>query len=209
MLIKRIPLGVLDANGYVLCDESTKIGAVVDPGGYDERLENAIEQAGVRELKFILCTHGHFDHISGARLLKASHPEAQIGIGKNDAVMLGDGVKNLAFGFGMSFDPCSENLRFSAGDKIEMGETTLTVYSTPGHTPGGVIYVSEKDGVIFSGDTLFCGSIGRTDFPGSDYGDMLQSLELFKKFPEEYKVYSGHGPETTIGYELRNNMYLR
>lgn len=208
MNIKCVSTGAIGANCFVLCDEKTKIGAIIDPGEYDTNVENAIKKLGIKELKYILCTHGHFDHITGVADLKEAYPEAEICIGKEDSPMLSDARLNAANLFGITFSPCRADVELSDGDVINLSDIEITVVAAPGHSPGGVLYVLEKEKVIFSGDTLFCGSIGRTDLYGGDYHTLMQTLEELKKYPEDFVVHTGHGKSTTIGRELKNNIYL-
>lgn len=209
MYIKCVPAGAISANCFVLCDEKTKIGAIIDPGAYDFNVKKAIVDMGIKELKYILCTHGHFDHITGVADLKKAYPEAEICIGKEDASMLSDGNLNMANYFDMPFSPCYANIELSDNDVIKLSDIEITVASAPGHTPGGVLYVLKEEKVIFSGDTLFSGSIGRTDLYGGDYSVLMKTLKKFKEYPDDFVVHTGHGESTTIGKELKTNMYLR
>ncbi len=209
MYIKSLPLGPVAANCYILVDESTKNGAVIDPGDFDSEFVSAIEASGMESLLYILCTHGHFDHVSGVSRLKEKYPEAKIVIGKEDAPCLSDGMLNAAKSFGLPFYPCEADITVSDGDKIKFGETELSVVDVPGHTLGGVLYINVNDGVVFSGDTLFCGSVGRTDLRGGNTMQLIRSLKKFKEFPHDWVVYCGHGEKTTIGKEIKFNPYLR
>ncbi len=209
MYVKTLTIGPVSANCYIICDENTKIGAVIDPGDFTPSLMRAINESGMTELKYILCTHGHFDHIQGVSRLKEKFPESEILIGEKDCVALNDGVVSLATLFGAPFYPAVADRVLKGGDKISFGDITLDVIDAPGHTVGGVMYYEKAQGVIFTGDTLFKGSIGRTDFNGGDMAVLLNTLQKIKKLPEDVKIYSGHGEITTVKYETTYNMYLR
>lgn len=209
MYIKSLVLGPVSANCYIVVDELSLEGAVIDPGDYTPLLEREIEKSGVKTLKYILCTHGHFDHIDGVSRLKEKHPEAKVGVGAEDAGALSSHLVSLASYFGVDFHPCYADVAFSHGDTFSLGESEFKVIASPGHTPGGVLYYCEKEGILFTGDTLFCGSIGRTDMPGGDCMTLINTLRKFRDFPEDTKVYSGHGESTDIRRELKYNPYLR
>ncbi len=209
MYIKTLPLGLVSANCYIICDENTKLGAVIDPGDFTPSLMKAINESGIKELKYILCTHGHFDHIQGVSRLKEKFPESEILIGEKDCVALSDSVVSLAALFGAPFYPCVADKVLNGGDKINVGDITFEIISAPGHSEGGVMYYSKDQKVIFTGDTLFKGSIGRTDFNGGSMAVLLNTLQKIKKLPEDVTIYSGHGEATTVKHETEYNMYLR
>ena len=209
MIIKSVSAGPIDANCYIICDESTKCGAIIDPGAFDQRILQAIKDAGIENLQYILCTHGHFDHIAGVAEFKNKFPSARIGIGTDDASMLWDCDLNLANGFGVDFTPANADVTFNDGDLFEIGDLTVKVHFAPGHTPGGVLYELKEGGLIFTGDTLFRGSIGRTDLPGGDWTTILKSLKRLAGIEKNYTVYPGHGPSTTLEDEKKWNPYMR
>ena len=209
MYIKSLPLGPVSANCYIIADEITGEGAIIDPGDYTVSLEREIAKAGIKRLSYILCTHGHFDHIDGAGRLKEKHPEARIAVGEGDMGALSSPLVSLASYFGVEFHPCYGDMALSHGDELCIGSLKLRVIAAPGHSPGGVMYYCESQGVLFTGDTLFCGSIGRTDMPGGDLMVLISTLKKIKSFPEETRILSGHGEATDIQRELRYNPYLR
>ena len=208
MYIKAIVLGPVSANCYIICDEETKISAVIDPGDYNSALLKEIENSGMKELKYILCTHAHFDHIAGAGRLKEKFPEAKIAVGVEDSPALNDDMLSLSAYFGAPFYPCVGDVFLKNGDTLDIGNISFNIISAPGHTPGGVLYYEKEQGVIFTGDTLFKGSVGRTDFPGGSSAVLMNTLKKIKNYPDECVVYSGHGEKTTIKHEKRFNMYL-
>ena len=208
MYIKQVSMGLVTANCYVICDEVSKVGAVIDPGDYNTQLENEIILSGMRELKYILLTHGHFDHISGVARLKEKHPDAKVVVGTEDAPFLSDENLCLSRVFHFRAFPCYADETVNDGDIIALGETKLQVISAPGHTPGGVVYYCEKEKLAFTGDTLFKGSIGRTDLFGGDIRVLTETLNKLKKLPPETVIYCGHGESSDISYELKYNFYL-
>lgn len=208
MILECVPVGELEANCFVLCDEETKVGAVIDPGEYTENVKRAIERSGMTELKYILCTHGHFDHICGASKIKKDYPDARVCIGKEDTPYLENGLLSLATIFKADFEPCKADLEFSHGDTFAIGNIKVSIHSAPGHTPGGVLYVLDEERIIFTGDTLFCGSVGRTSFKGGSTEALMNTLSEMKEFPDDYVIHTGHGESSTIGNEKRTNMFL-
>ncbi len=209
MILECVIVGELEANCYVLSDEATKIGAVIDPGEYTEELKIAIKNSGMEKLEYILCTHGHFDHITGVSKLKKDYPDAKVCIGKEDTPYLENGLLSLATVFKADFEPCKPDMELSHGDTFTIGNINVEVFSAPGHTPGGVLYVVNDERIIFTGDTLFRGSVGRTSFKGGSTLELLNTLSRMKSFPDDYVIHTGHGESSTIGYEKRNNMFIR
>ncbi len=206
MIIKTMPVGPIQANCYILGCKETKKAAVIDPGDEADRILAALAEDQLT-LEYILNTHGHFDHVGGNRRLKEVSG-AKIAIHSDDAPML-ESLSMFAAQFGMSTENSPPpDLAIADGDTITFGNITLSVIYTPGHSPGGVSFHS--DGVVFVGDTLFAGSIGRTDFPGGDFDTLIASIRN-KLFPlgDDVRVFTGHGPETTIGREKQANPFLQ
>lgn len=195
--------GPLKVNTYILHDAHS--AAIVDPGGNEKRLLLWLKENGL-QLNKILLTHGHFDHCGAVHALKAA-TGAQIIISTADEEMLHNNVLSMAHAFGVSCPPCHADRCVSDGDTVSLGFTNLDVIFTPGHTPGGVCYYT--DGILFSGDTLFAGSVGRSDFPGGDYDALIESVKkrLFV-LPDGTRVLPGHGDATTIGQEKSDNPFL-
>lgn len=195
-----------EANCYILC--SGNVCAVIDPGADAERIYNTAKTEGL-EIEKILLTHGHFDHIMAVNELCAL-TGAKVMIHKDDLTELYDASVNLsvfATGIEYSLDKDISVTALSEGDTVSIGDEELRVMSTPGHTPGSCIYIC-KD-IMFVGDTIFAGSIGRIDFPGGNGAEIVNSLKKITKLDGDYTLYSGHGPETTLSREKLNNYYLQ
>lgn len=202
MNIRKISCGPMGANCYLL--ENNDFVAIVDPC---ELLECAVELLkSEKKNKYILLTHCHFDHIAAAGRLRAE-TGVPIYVHRLDFEAVCDTKINLSGVFGFPIDSFSADKCLEGGDILPAGKEEIRVIHTPGHTAGSVCYMTGE--ILISGDTLFENSIGRTDFPTSNVADMKNSLEALCKLPDETKVYSGHGAETTIGREKLNNPYLR
>ncbi len=200
-----LPVGPIEANCFVVYDEETKEAAVIDPGADGKRIIQEINKHDLK-VKYIINTHGHADHI-GANLDVKNSTGASLMIHEEDGAMLTDANSNLSVFMGRGITKPAPDVLLHEGDVIEIGSSTLKVVHTPGHTKGGICLYNEE--VCFSGDTLFAGSIGRTDFPGGSYGEIINSIKT-KLMPlaDEIIVYPGHGPATTIGQERRTNPFL-
>lgn len=210
--IKTFCFNMLQENTYVVSDETSQC-VVIDCGAYYDEERSAIVDY-IREHKLqpvhLLCTHGHLDHCFGCDTVYdvfGLKPELHAA----DEFLAKDLAQQAAGFFGMHYKHPTPPLGhlLSDGEKVLFGNHQLKVLHTPGHTPGGVCYYCEEEKTLFTGDTLFRMSIGRTDFEGSSWESMLQSLRtVIAHLPADTIVYSGHGPQTTIGDELRENPYL-
>jgi glyoxylase-like metal-dependent hydrolase (beta-lactamase superfamily II) len=210
MIVKMLTLGALDTNCYVITDEKSERAIVIDPAFSTEtegkRTVLRLIKTDNLSVRFIVNTHGHADHTCGNGVVKKA-TSAPILIHELDAPLLGVSGQEWASSFGMRLTSPLADKKLHHGDKIAIGETTLTVLHTPGHTPGGISLAAENS--VFVGDTLFKGSIGRTDFPGGSYEQIIKSIkEELATLPDNFIVYPGHGPVTTIGEEKRTNPYL-
>lgn len=210
MIIRRFVVGDLETNCYLVGCAKTKEAIIIDPG-FDRKTEaeailKEIDRHGLN-LRFIVNTHGHPDHISGNGTIKET-TGASILIHEYDAPMLTDSSKNPFRMFGlMAFSPPADRTLYDR-DVIQAGDVKLQILHTPGHSLGSICLLG--DDVVFTGDTLFASSIGRTDLPGSSYKDIMRSLKSkLITLPDPVKVYPGHGPTSTIGEEKRRNPFLQ
>ena len=202
MRVLSLVVGPIMTNCYILCDEAAKVCAVIDPGDEAGRIEEEIASSGCTPT-MILLTHGHFDHCTGVAGLLEKWPELPVYIHEDDVVdTVGDQLKFCRLG--------EKNQRYyHEGDKLTVGNLTLDVMETPGHSQGSVSLLVEGQHVIFSGDTLFRGNCGRCDFPGGDYRAMVRSLGRLGKLEGQYTVYPGHEEATDMDYERKANPYMR
>ncbi len=199
------------ANCYILTDDKNTEAAIVDPGWFYPSTEKAVKDAESRgaKLKYILLTHGHFDHIMGVADLK-ERTGARVAIHALDADKLTDPNKSLAAENMPMPQKCVEaDIILNDGDELFLGEEKISVMNTPGHTPGGVCYIIENQRAIMSGDTLFCMTVGRTDFDGGDVFELLKSLKKLVALDGDYDVYPGHNRATTLNNERTRNRFIR
>ncbi|MBW6409942.1 MBL fold metallo-hydrolase [Clostridium weizhouense] len=198
MIIKTIPAGIYDANCYLVIDEESKDCGIIDPGGDAQRLQAIIKSLNVK-VKYIILTHGHIDHVGGVVELSKSL-NIPFFISKIDEEYMEK--DNYVFG---SLPKASGYLK--EGDTLSLGNKEFKVIETPGHTKGGLCFLIEDK--LFTGDTLFQASIGRTDFAGGDFKEIIKSIkEKLIILGDDIEVYPGHGPMSTIGYEKRRNTFL-
>ena len=197
MKFKTLTVGLYEVNCTLAIDGAD--AWVVDPGADEEAIVKAAEAEGAK-IAGVLLTHAHFDHIGAIPGIKARFPEAPVYVHPSDEVMFGHPFNRLPPEYPSFPKPAGvvDARKFPLAEVIE----------TPGHTPGGVCYYFKEDGVLLSGDTLFAGSVGRTDFPGGSMTTLVESLKKLKALPDLTKVIPGHGPSTTIGEEKGSNPYL-
>ncbi|SHK04031.1 Glyoxylase, beta-lactamase superfamily II [Hathewaya proteolytica DSM 3090] len=204
MIIKRVVAGIYAANCYIIMDEDTNEGVVLDPGGDVDDILKEIEKMGVK-VKYIFLTHGHLDHTSGVELLRNSLNEAPlIGISQEDSELINQG----AHLYGPLLEGKEPDIYIKHGDVYKFGNKEIKCVSTPGHTPGGISFIVDNN--IFTGDTLFYMSMGRTDLTGGSNEVMMNTLKnVIKPMPDELIVYPGHSRQSTLEYEKKNNPYLK
>lgn len=208
MKITTVSVGEYGTNCYIAVDEESGEAAAVDCAVFDADYRFALESAGVTKLKYILLTHGHFDHVCGVKFLKDACG-GEICIHEEDKESLTDEKASLNEYTHYSVQESVEPDRIlTDGDRLFLGKTGFTVRHTPGHTRGSVCFLTD-DGVMFSGDTLFYRSMGRTDLPGGSTKTIFRSLEGLGRIEEEYVVLPGHGEKTLLSDEKKYNRYLR
>ncbi len=205
MQVYTLPLGSYETNCYVAVDDAGK-AAVIDPGLYTPELQTLLREK-TAAVETILLTHGHADHISGAAALRDS-TGADVCIHKLDDPFT-DSELCLAAECGYTFAPFRANRLLEDGDTVSFGNETMTVLHTPGHTPGSVCFLHADDRVLFSGDTLFCLTAGRTDFPRGSFDDLMCSLRRLRDLDGDYTVYPGHERATHLDAERKRNFFMR
>ncbi|MFO8080542.1 MAG: MBL fold metallo-hydrolase [Armatimonadota bacterium] len=205
MILETLAVGALESNCYVVGCPETKRGFVVDPGGDAERITAAVERLGL-DIEYIFNTHEHVDHIAANRAVREA-TGATLVVHEDGRDQLEHPHPFWASMVG-GVEPSEPDLTMTDGDVFEVGTLTVEVLHTPGHSPGGVCL--GVDGAVFTGDTLFARSVGRTDLPGGDTATLEDSLKrLIEHFDSETKVYPGHRGPSTIGEETRKNPYLQ
>ncbi len=211
MKTKIFPVNPFVMNCHVYYDEEVRQGVIIDPGAFTDEEEKAIyefiQNEGIK-IKFILNTHGHIDHIMGNAWAKKKF-NVPLLMHKDDLPLVNMAPEHAAM-FGITFPQPPEPDKFiDENDKIEFADTSLKIIHTPGHSPGSVCFVDEKEKIIFSGDTVFKDSIGRTDLWMGNMDILMDSImNKIMTYPDDYKLYPGHMEETTVGEERVNNPFL-
>ena len=199
MDIKTLQVGPIGTNCYLLCDETEKLCAVIDPGGDADRVAAAVQDSGCAPCA-ILLTHGHYDHTGGVAELRAKWPDVPVYLNHRDQYEGDAYLQQL-------FPPVPGAKDYDEGDTIQVGGLTVDVMATPGHSEGGVTL--RCGDVLLCGDTLFAGSCGRTDFPGGSVKKIMASLKRLGELEGNLKVYPGHMESSTLDQERSWNPYLR
>ena len=206
MKVTKFLSGPLAVNCYVASDEATKKAFIVDPGAHNKDMVNYIKENGF-EIEYIILTHGHGDHIGGVPACRKEYPKAKLVACIHEKPMLEDPYLNMSTLTGGESVSLSVDHYVSDGDTMKVGEMELKFLHTPGHTPGGMCILVGN--ILFSGDTLFQQSIGRTDFQGSSFAAIQDSIRSkLYTLPDDTIVLPGHMGTTTIGYEKRNNPFV-
>jgi hydroxyacylglutathione hydrolase len=205
MEIDTVVVGPFQVNCYLVWSQADKVGVIIDPGDEDELILSRISRHGFRP-EAILLTHGHADHIAAVETIKNKYNiPLYAGIGEEELLSSPESNISALFGFHVTCPPADRLLADS--EVLSFGSLKFTVFSTPGHSPGGVCYFAGN--YLFCGDTLFAGSIGRTDLRGGNLDQLIRSIERnILTLPDEIVCYPGHGPATTVGQERRTNPFL-
>ena len=198
MKVKLLRVGPIGTNCYILEDDQTNLAAVIDPGDEPELIQEALEKEGV-EVRYLLLTHGHYDHTTAVPALHRVYPQADIYIHQADAHGAGSTLFPLA-------GEVDDLKLYDEGDVIRLGDHEIQVLHTPGHSPGSVTLKVED--VLFTGDTLFAGSCGRTDLRGGSYEQIMQSLKRLGELKGDFHVCPGHEATSTLERERRSNPFL-
>ncbi len=205
MIVRRLAVGPLEANCFLIGDEGSRKALVVDPGDEPDRIMESVRADGF-SLEYIVCTHAHFDHVGAVPDVK-SETGAKIIIHR-DEMEIYQGARDLAAFWGYDIAPLPQpDILVEDGDEIRLGTLSFRVLHTPGHSPGGICLFG--GGVVITGDTLFAGAVGRTDFHGGDINKLKESFQRLLTLPPETEVLAGHGPNSTIGRERSENFFSK
>ncbi len=206
MKLIKMPLGIYQANCYIIWDEESKKTAVIDPGGDFDYIKQLIQKENLT-LEYIILTHGHADHIGAVLELKEFY-NPKVLIHKDDNNMLKNKRINYSDVLGKKIVELDADVKLENGDEINVGNINMEIIHTPGHSKGSICI--KTNNILFTGDTLFAGSIGRTDLEGGSFQEIISSIkDNLLILPDETIVYPGHGPSSTIAAEKANNPFLK
>ncbi len=204
--IETLTLGAMGTNCYLVMEEETRELLVIDPGDWPERIVQKIGELEARPIGIFL-THGHFDHVGAVRGLKDRY-NIPVHALEEEVSLLASGQLNLSVMFGKTIE-LEADVQLRDGQELELLGSRMRVLHTPGHTQGGACFYFPQEGILFSGDTLFCESVGRSDFPTGSMSVLVRSVrEKLMSLPEKTSVFPGHGEETSIGHEKKYNPFL-
>lgn len=208
LLIETFTLGPIGNNTYLIIDPVTHSAALIDPSFEIQHVIKRVRQAAYN-LEQIWLTHAHFDHIAGVHLLAGSRtPPLPVSLHPGDLPLYHDLGGARKFGFHVQAGP-EPSVLLAHRQSLTIGEILVEVRHTPGHTPGHVVFYAPSAGVVFCGDLIFYGSVGRTDLPGGNHRQLIESIQAqILSLPPQTRLFSGHGPETTVGDEIANNPFL-
>jgi hydroxyacylglutathione hydrolase len=204
VIVRKLELGPFATNCFIVGAESGREGMIIDPADEARVILSTVKELGL-DIKYIVLTHGHMDHIGALKEVKEA-TGAEVAVHSDDADSLQD--QSLGALFGLAYPtPSPPDRLLEEGDSLDVGDLHFSVLHTPGHTPGGICLLGH--GVVFSGDTLFNYGIGRTDFPGGSYSQIMDSIRnKLMVLPDDTIIYPGHGPDSTIGTERQGNPFL-
>lgn len=202
-----LTVGPLEVNCYIIWDSLTREAFIIDPGGEADKIREVVKKEGLK-VRYIVNTHGHFDHVGADGELKAAF-NAPVAIHGKDVPLLEDAHEHgLFFGVETPKQPAPDIL-LEGGEELKAGGLTLGVIHTPGHTKGGICLYARKEGLLFTGDTLFSGSVGRSDFEGGSHEELMDSItEKILPLGDGVSVLPGHGPRSTVGEERESNPFI-
>lgn len=202
MILKQYIAGPIDANNYLVADEKSKEAVLIDCSEHVQKILDDVKELGLK-VKYILLTHGHFDHVMGINSMK-KELGAEVLINQKDEKQI-EMTQTILKTFGIFVEKNPEYDKYiDKNTELKIGEIPIKIFETPGHTEGGLCYLI--DGKLFSGDTLFRNYVGRTDLPGGNYAKLENSIKnVLYKLPDETEVFPGHNEMTTIGYEKKHN----